>query len=618
MLDIPRPGFSKCIRTTGGWITERRSLNRDMPTLSNPLGLIALLGIPAVLVIHFLQRKARELPVSTLFLLEHTRREAASGRRFERLIPSIPLWMQLLAVLLLTWILVEPRYPKSGSIQRIGIVMDSSASMGVFKDAAIARLKEILPSLRGQANEMQWTVFESLPNRPRIHAGNSIEELTRAIESWQPASGPVDPTQALRLARSLVSRDGMVLYLTDTPQEALPFDARLISVGKPLENVGFTGVSFAKEDGAVIWRAMVKNHGKQTAERTWSLQTAAGSTPGRAIRLEPGAMMTLQSAFPANADSVRAVLSPDAFPQDDVLPMVLPQPKTLRLANATSPAFSDFVKKLTQSMEHTEVSIDGKECDLTVASYNPLDPVTPKGNALMFLEDETRTGAWLKGGIVAESHPLMDGLHWQSLLVRETIQFEGGAGDRVLLWQDKRPLILLRENDAGRQLLINFDPSLSNAEKQPAFVILCHRFADSIRERKIAPAVENLEACQPIPLAFLKEKPLRATATTPDGKPLPLAADEGIQNAIRQPGFQTIVQDRVPLLTAAVHFGDPRESDFTACATNETGALRGGARIEQHTKPDPLWRIWILLLAAALLVSWKFSTGRQAPAAAGT
>ncbi|HVJ45894.1 MAG TPA: BatA domain-containing protein, partial [Luteolibacter sp.] len=105
--------------------------------LTNPLGLLALLGIPAVLAIHFLQRKAVELPVSTLFLLERTQREAASGRRFDRLIPSIPLWMQLLAVLLLTWFLTEPRYPKSGTVQRLAIVLDSSASMTVFKEEAL-------------------------------------------------------------------------------------------------------------------------------------------------------------------------------------------------------------------------------------------------------------------------------------------------------------------------------------------------------------------------------------------------------------------------------------------------------------------------------------------------
>ncbi|PAW70567.1 MAG: hypothetical protein B9S38_07640 [Verrucomicrobiia bacterium Tous-C4TDCM] len=49
-----------------------------MPTLANPLGLLAQLGISAVLAVHFLQRRANELLLSTLFLLERTQRDAAS------------------------------------------------------------------------------------------------------------------------------------------------------------------------------------------------------------------------------------------------------------------------------------------------------------------------------------------------------------------------------------------------------------------------------------------------------------------------------------------------------------------------------------------------------------
>ncbi|MFM2169920.1 MAG: hypothetical protein RI957_149, partial [Verrucomicrobiota bacterium] len=92
-----------------------------MPTFANPAGLWALLGIPVVVLIHFLQRKAQIIPVSTLFLLEKTQREASSGRHFDRLTQSVPLWMQMLAVALLTWLLVEPRYPLARSTQRIAI-----------------------------------------------------------------------------------------------------------------------------------------------------------------------------------------------------------------------------------------------------------------------------------------------------------------------------------------------------------------------------------------------------------------------------------------------------------------------------------------------------------------
>jgi hypothetical protein len=41
--------------------------------------------IPAVIAIHFLQRRSRQLTVSTLFLLQQLQRESEGGNRFERL-----------------------------------------------------------------------------------------------------------------------------------------------------------------------------------------------------------------------------------------------------------------------------------------------------------------------------------------------------------------------------------------------------------------------------------------------------------------------------------------------------------------------------------------------------
>jgi hypothetical protein len=579
-----------------------------MPSFANPLGLLALLGIPAVLAIHFLQRKARELPVSTLFLLDHTRREAAGGRRFERLLPSIPLWMQLLAVLLLAWFLAEPRYPKSGSVQRIAVVMDSSASMSVFKDRALKRLGELLPSLKGPAAEIQLTVLESTPNRPRLYAGSSMDELKAALEKWQPRDGPVDPTQSLRLARSLVSREGTVLFLTDTPAGPLPFEARLLAVGEAIGNAGFTGVSFATEEGSLVWRALVKNHGMKPIDRTWSIQTSAGSTEPRPLHLEAGSLVTLQAAFPTGAENVRIVLSPDGFPLDDVLPLVAPKPKPISLFAATSPAFTGLSEKLLHALDAAESTTDAASADLSIASYNPLDPVLPSGNSIVFVEDETRTGAWLKGGIVAEANPLMDGLNWQSLLARETIQLDRQPSDTVLLWQDKRPLIFLRESNGTRQLLFNFDPTLSNAEKQPAFIVLLHRFAEAIRAAKIAPVSENLETGQRLTITSAPGIPLTITATDANGTPLPQSTILNPQSAISDPGFLTIRQGERTLLNAAVHFGDPREADFSACDSSDLRETNNTATMERHTRPDPLWRIWILALMAALLASWKFTS----------
>ncbi len=583
-----------------------------MLTLANPFGLLALLGIPAVLAIHFLQRKAIELPVSTLFLLERTQRDAASGRRLERIIPSIPLWMQLLAVLLLAWFLAEPRFQKSGSVQRIAVVLDSSASLGVFKNEAIARLAAELPAFQGPASTVELTVIESVPSRPRLYAGSSVEELKAVLEKWQPLDGLTDPTQALRLARSLVSREGTVIYLTDTPAASLPFEARLIAVGEPVENVGFTGISFATEEGTLIWRALVRNYSKTAVDRTWSMQTATSGTEPRPLHLDANALVTLQAAFPADAKNVRLVLSPDRFTLDDTLPLVAPKPKTLALFTATSPAFADLTTKLLRALDAAVPTHDAATADLSITSYDPLDPVLPPGNSIIFVEDSTRSGAYLKGGILAEPHPLLDGLNWQSLLVRETIQLDRLPSDSVLLWQEKRPLIFLRDKPANekqpatRQLCFNFDLRLSNTGIQPAFIVLLHRFAESIREAKVAPTSANLETGQPIQITSVPNIPLQITATDLTG--MPLSTPASTTHAPTTPCFLTIRQKETTLLDAAVYFADTREADFSACAKSDPATTTNQFTLERHTKPDPLWRVWILLLIAALLVSWKFNT----------
>jgi len=574
---------------------------------ANPLGLLALLAIPAILTIHFLQRKSITIPISTLFLLERTQREAVSGRRFERLIPSIPLWMQILAVLLIAWLLSEPRFQKENSVQRIAIVMDASASMQVFKKDAIAAIKSKLPDLQGSAMKMEITFLSALPGTDRIYSGESIDAMITALEEFSPTAGVTDPSYALRLARSIVSNEGIVIYLTDTPLEKLPYESRLISVGRPVENVGFTGISFEQQQGALTFRAIVRNYGSSAATRSWSLVAANGKSEPKEFKIEPGAFTSIQAAFPENSQQVRLELSADEFELDDVLPMVAPQPKELKLFAATSPAFRDLTQKLLRSLAATSESNDTAESDLVITSYDPLDPMLPQSHAILFVEDPSSAGKYLSGGILAEAHPLMDGINWQSLLVRETLELPRTSNDRVLLWQEKRPLIFLRE-DAGKSVLcFNFDLRLSNATQQPAFIVLLHRFAETLREKKIAPQKLNLETEQPIRITSSPEIPLEVSALDHSGNPVkPPAA--GFAPAA--PGFMTIRQGETVLLEAAAHFADTREADLSKTAPSEPEPISHTASLKNHTSPDPLARLWILILLIALVLAWYFSNGK--------
>ena len=575
---------------------------------ANPLGLLSLLAIPVVLAIHFLQRKSITLPISTLFLLERTQREATSGRRFERLIPSVPLWMQILAVLLLAWLLSEPRFQKENTVQRVAIVVDASASMTVFKKEALDALRKLVPDLQGRATSMELTLLPTTPGADRLYAGTSVEEMLGALDAFAPDGGLLDPSYSLRLARSIVSKDGIVIFLTDTPTEALPYDAQPVSVGKPLGNVGFTGISFAEKEGAPIWQAIIRNYGNEPATRTWSLQTKTSSTEPRQFEIGAKSFVTIQAAFPEEAEEVRIALSADDFTLDDTMPLVLPRPKALELYTATSSAFRDLTEKLLRSLASTRPGNDAATADLAITSYDPLDPTLPESNAILFVEDPTSAGRYLKGGILAEAHPLMDGINWQSLLVRETLQLPRQQADRVLLWQEKRQLIFLRENGPKRILCFNFDLRLSNATQQPAFIVLLHRFAETIRAEKVSHQALNLETGQPIRIASAPGVPMTIDATDASWKNVP---SPPAGRAPSLPGFLTVTQGEASLLHAAIHFADTREADLSACAQSETEPIANTASLQLHTVPDPFARIWVLVLLAALLSAWHFTAPKE-------
>lgn len=589
-----------------------------MLTLANPAGLWALLGIPAVLAIHFLQRRAKDLPISTLFLLEKTQRESISGRRFDRLMNSVPLWMQLLAVLLLTWVLTEPRYQKARSTQRVAVVLDASASMSVFRDALKEELTKQLPGLQGPAAALELTLLESTGNLAKLYTGDSIEDALTSLDEWEPSAGLNDPTAALRLGRSLVGREGTVVYATDTPQEALAFDAQLLAIGEPIENVGITGVRYEQKEGTLVWSAVVRNYSEHNAERTWSLILPDGKrTEPKSFEIGAGALVSIQAAFPDKAEHAVVELSPDRFTIDDRLPLIPPAPKAIKLFSATSPEFSKLAERMRNSLDAIEPSNDTSQSDLALVSYDPLDPALPEGNAAIFVNDTTRPGSYLKGGIVAEAHPLVAGLNWQSLLVRESIQLERLATDDVLLWQDTRPLIFLRQipatedRPAARQLCFNFDLNKSNAARQPAFIICLHRFVESIRERKVALVRETYETSQPIQLAARPEQELTYRDFDLEIEPLsqrslPPASLVRFR-APAAPGFLQVNQGEDKLLKAAVYFADTREADFRKCGTDIALGGSGAAAVERHTEEDHWWRLWILLLLAAILISWYFS-----------
>lgn len=586
----------------------------------NPAGLWALLGIPAILLIHFLQKERREVVASTLFLLHNLQRQSKAGIRFKRLRNSLPLWLQILSVLLLTWMLTEPRWLRPDSVHRVAIVLDSSASMSAFREEAVDAVERRAGELSRTSARQEWVAIESDRRRGTLYAGDSRIELRDALAAWRPRSGTHDPLSALSDARALLRGAGSVIFVTDRARDDLPDDVDVIATGTPIENCGFTGLAFQEREDGLVWQVLVHNYGRSVQTRHWQATFEGRPAEPQAIQLAPGQTVSISGPFPPGASDGFLTLEDDAFPLDDQIPLVRPQPKPLALFTEEHPLLADFAPRFLESFPDWQPAAAGIQEDVRLATRTT-EQAHPARPGIYFLIEPQPPENFLTAPIVAENHPLVRDLNWQGLLVQSGTEVELREQDRVLIWQGDRPLIVLRETPAPNgmgiesRLFCHFDLRYSNAGRLPSFILLLHRFLEDVRSAKPVFEQRNLQTSQIYSIAanpLGDDLSIRFTSRSGTVTEQSLATHRtALLQAPGEPGLLEITQGDQLLLRAGVYFADSREADFTNASAGETGSKAEAALIEENTVADFLTPIWLLSLTGLLLSTWWLTGQRR-------
>ena len=577
---------------------------------ANPWGALALLGVPAVVAIHCLQQKSRMLSISTLFLLERLAPDSKQGRRVTWLRNSLAFWLQLLCVLIVTWLLLQPRWLEANYVQRIVLVMDSSISMRAFSDQLVARTSPRLSALTSLAPRTYWTLIETDPTKPTLYEGFDLAVLDKKLQAWAPSLPAHDPSHALELARSLAPRDALVIFVTDRPHE-VPSGIEVLAVGEPIENCGLVGCRIAPKGDDLEWQVMAQNYGKKTAHRSWWIEIAGQKTEAQSIDLEPGHPQVLKGIFPRGMDRLEVCFQPDGFPLDDRMAIVRPAPKEMTVNLLGDDSTIDLFSRLAQTIPSLALVQQGERADIDFRALNPTAPF--QGNSVSSVDvfnSPDDHDAFSGGPYAMEDDPLTQDLNWQGLVAQPLEPFPSTTKDHVLLWKGPKPVIYVRTLDENRrELVFNFCFSSSNAARLPAFVLLISRFVESIREDKIAPEVRNVELAE-------------ALAVTTDAKKgaLVLQGPDGTKEIEPQavtpvraptlPGFFSVTQGGEPLLSGAAQFADARESDFSTATTEDTLASHGAGLVELRTHADAWAPLWLLLLGSSLVLSWAANRRR--------
>ena len=528
--------------------------------LANPWGFLALAAVPLLVAIHSLRQRSRRVVTSTLFLLEHAGPLPTGGIRLERFRQAVPFWMQLLASLALTWLLVEPRFIRADSRQTVAVVLDSSASMAAFRGPTIAALERALERLGAVAGHTDWHLLETGPRRPPLHAGDTLADLLGALPQWQPTLGTHDFTAALAVAQALAPANrGAVILVTDR-DIAVPPGVALLAVGTPIDNTGLVGADVSlSEPGpdpssgerSSRWRAIVANRGQLPSRRQLTILTGPATGLPTApmpapidIDLAPGETKTLTGAWPAGAERVLLNIGPDRFPLDDSIAIARPVPRRVRAAIRAGTPGGDILGRMLAAATDVETVADADSADLVVEPFGtagtgaaiqvaavevaaiqvaaaaPAIPAAAAGaDEAADVENGTRDETGQAPApprpmvldptpLAVEDHPLVRDLAWNGFLSGPAGPITPGEGDEPLVWKGSRPLVLVRKRIAesgtvGELLLINVDLDTSTAARTPALVVLLDRFVERVRGRIGRSWAGTFQAEEEIPMPAL-------------------------------------------------------------------------------------------------------------------
>ncbi|MGE3752824.1 MAG: VWA domain-containing protein [Planctomycetota bacterium] len=593
-----------------------------------PLGLLALLAIPAVLALHMFRRRFRERSVAGLFLFAADALPASAGRTRARLLRTPSLWLELLAALAAALWLGGFHLGTSSGALHLVVVLDDSASMaaktpnGSVAEAARDRVRALLEDLgRDDAVTLVATGV-----RPAVLAGpRATRDVAReALAAWSPGQQAHDPARAFDLALDLGRSNATLVFLTDREDVQPPPRFRHVALGLPLSNAAIASVRRVAQ-GDAEERVFVDLLAYAEAPVTTAvrLEVVAGDGAREIARkdvtLTPGRSLHIAWTVPLVALPLRVTLDDDALAADNVAWLV-PDPLRVVPAHvALEEEAADALQlvRVFDALPGVRVVEEPSDAALVVGRGD-VSP-RPGGIELVVEAPGAERDAWI-GPFLLERRRVPGGGDGAPLLAGLTLEgvvWSAGQADPPglpLVLAGER-VLLAEETVAGRvRLHLNLDPARSNLPSSPDWPILLANLVEHVRRHLPGAPAVNVRLGEELALrvATPPQESDEYVLHDPDGEMRPARGWNLITWDAVTPGVHRVVRAGQDVARYAVSFIDPLESDLTRGAALDTPAL-DTAPVATASLEDPgrlEGRVLALLLLAFVALDW-FVLGRR-------
>ena len=552
---------------------------------------------------------------------------------------------QLLFLLFVIFALANPRWGSSSQGRDVAMVLDTSiysqvrvAGQPSWIDQERKEAQGILDRLPAQDRVLLISTEPDAP--PLLPFTNDRAALRKAIAAVQPSNSVADVTRSLETGKAALSATGrgLLVYVgpgmlderqsqtldefrQETEKDANSGDepqflARLVGGDTPVANHGITRLSLRRDPGEPnLWHLLTQLKNYDSAKTTVELKlTVNGQSIGeQEIPLAPNELANAENQFVWDQGGVvQAEIGPaDALDADNRASISLPSLRPVRVALIAkdSPLSNDlFTAVASNPYLQAELVRPGASPQNApeVAIYESANPPAHLDfNSIWFLKGKGPAGAHPQR--IAQwnaQHPVTRWVRSRDVSVRNPATLQLLPGDTVLATLDGNPgapVMVAREQDGHRLVLIGFDPDGSNFAQQSAFPLV---IAGSI-EWMTHPVEEASESFSIGDLSVpgtadrIIAPSGKNVAFTSDGQNLHLLATEaGAYRLIAKNGESDIAVN-IPLLPSQRMQARPSEM----------------ASIEPERLPAKAWDFWrwlaVLAAIALWLEWWLYYSSRQ-------
>lgn len=546
---------------------------------ANPLGLIALVAVPAVVGLHLFRRRHQHKVVSAVFLWEGSDQRASAGRRREPLRKSPSFWLELLAALLLALCLASPRGFGIGSSDHVVLVLDGSASMSAVQDEVVDAARD---RIRDLPRSGRATLISSGPT-PRVLAGPAAlpSEALAALNDWEPGLPNHELGASIDLATELAG-GGAVLLISDVfDEEAWPEHVGLVALGEPADNVGITRSSRVRASEGE--RLFVEVHSASTelvSSRVRVLSEGA-ILADEPILLDPDGRSSHRFVLDDEVGVVEVVLDhDDALELDDRI-VLAPSPiREVRLDVDLDEDTAGLLG-LDRWADLAPRTVFDDDAHLRIAGPGS---VTDDSDTWLVTLGGERKRSVLGPFLVDGSHRLMDGITLDGVIWSHSAEAPVG---RALIRSGDRPLVTQEET----VFHLDIDPSASTLHRSPDWPILLANLIELRRDALPGPRDTNLVVGQDFVYVGADEGPW-----TLDGADFVSTGEDLVVTGLDRPGLH-VLESPEQRVEFAVRLADPAESDLRERSSGERDAVA-----ETGTVASELSGLDTALLLLALLL----------------